>query len=187
MVRPLLKSKRNVVIVRDVPEGTTEEEMKEFLSKCPQADKIKEIKPDVNCTWFVKLDLDAPEDVVLWLRAQQIKGQKITAAIKSEHFLRSFFPLHLPAGMMMPPMGMVPPWDPSAMGGEYGGFPPGYPMPPEMGMADMPGGKGMPEMPAGMDQWMGGFPQEAGFWQPWGKRSQAPPLVFKNATELADQ
>jgi hypothetical protein len=186
-VRPLLKSKRNVVIIRDVPEGTTEEEMKEFLAKSPHPQKIKEIKPDVNCTWFIKLDLDSCEDVVMWIRSTEMKGQKLTAAIKSEHFLRSFFPLHLPAGMMMPPMGMMPPWDPSMMppGGDYGGYPGGaYPMPSEMGMADMPPGVGGKGMPDGMDQW-NSMPQKAGFWQPWGKRSQPPPLVFKNATEMA--
>jgi hypothetical protein len=184
-VRPLLKSKRNVVIIRDVPEGTTEEEMKEFLSKSPHPEKIKDIKPDVNCTWFVKLDLDNTEDVVLWIRSTEMKGQKLTAAIKSEHFLRSFFPLHLPAGMMMPPMGMMPPWDPSMM--PDGGYPGAYPMPAEMGMTEMPpgvgDGKGM--MLPGAEQWMNSFPQKAGFWQPWGKRSQAPPLIFKSATEMA--
>merc|ERR1719356_667703 len=97
MVRPILKSKRNVIIVRDVPEGTTEAEIRELFAAGPHADRIKEVKPEVNNTWFIKFGTNDVQDVALWLRSQKLKGQPVNAAIKSEHFLRSFYPMHPPA------------------------------------------------------------------------------------------
>merc|ERR1719345_267340 len=100
MVRPLLKSKRNVIILRDVTEGATEEEIRGIFKDGPHAEKIKTVKAEVNNAWFVKFDLDeGTQDVVLWLRSQKFKGQTVNASIKSEHFLRSFFPLNLPGGV----------------------------------------------------------------------------------------
>merc|ERR1719387_1687265 len=111
MVRPLLKSKRNVVILRDVPDGTTEEEVRGLFVGGPFADKVSSVKPDVNNTWFVKFNLDeGTQDAVLWLRLQQFKGRPVNAAIKSEHFLRSFYPLHL-AGAGPPPQMEYPPME----------------------------------------------------------------------------
>merc|ERR1719162_1079952 len=49
------------------------------------------------------------------------------------------------------------------------------------GMMQMPGGMGPPPPPP-LQEGM----QTAGFWQPWGQRYQAPPLVFTSPTTLAD-
>jgi len=171
MVRPLLKSKRNVVILREVPEGITESDIFELFVGAPHADKIVHVKPEVNNTWFVKFNLDSgTEEVVLWLRTQQLKGVPVNAAIKSEHFLRSFYPLHQAAG--------------GAMGGATMMYPPvmgdqGLPME-LVGMPGMP--MQMPPPPPPLQEGM----QTAGFWQPWGQRYQAPPLVFTSATTLAE-
>lgn len=188
MVRPLLKSKRNVIILRDMPENATEEEVKAIFNECPNADKLVSVKAEVNNTWFVKFNLEGTQDVVLWLRSQQFHGQPVNASIKSEHFLRSFFPLNLPAGP--PDQGNFGyPMD-GGMGGM--GFPMGFP-PQEM-MAEGIGpagydfnsmkgdGKGMPMqmgMPMGMqmpEMVMG--PQSPGSWQPWGKRLEPPPMIL---------
>lgn len=180
MVRPLLKSKRNIIIMRDVPEGTTESEMRELFSEAPHADRLKDMKPEVNNTWFVKFNLDeGTQDVVLWLRSQKLKGKPVNAAIKSEHFLRSFFPLQLPnQGMPQVP---YPP-----MNGNYDGI--GWADVPQqnqgMGGMGMPGdgfsgpGAGgliMPMMQAGPPLPSG--PQPPGFWQPWGARDQPAALM----------
>lgn len=184
MVRPLLKSKRNVIILRDMPDNTTEEDVKKLFVGAPHAEKLDNVKAEVNNTWFVKFKLDeGTQDVVLWLRSQQYQGKPVNASIKSEHFLRSFYP--------------IPGGDPSGGGGMGfpmdGGmsFPMGFgPMgPPEMlvegigpmghEFSDAMKGKGkgmmpmmMPEMPMG--------PQPPGSWQPWGKRHQPPPMVLPN-------
>lgn len=181
MVRPLLKSKRNVIILRDMPDGTSEDEVKGIFANCPHAAKLVSVKAEVNNTWFVKFNLDeGTQEVVLWLRSQKFKGQPINASIKSEHFLRSFFPLHTPAM----PDGMGFPMD-GGMGFPMG-FPPG---PADMMFMDgkgMDGGKGgwddggkgmmMPMMEMPMAS-MGGI-QLPGSWQPWGKRHQPPPMIL---------
>lgn len=137
MVRPLLKSKRNIVILRDVPEGTTEEEVRSIFVGAPHCpEKLKSIQPEVNNNWFVKFDLDeGTQEVVLWLRSQTFKGAPVNASIKSEHFLRSFFPVNIPQMGMpvpgmpgafdmggLPPMDMgPPPWKGSGPKGDKGG------------------------------------------------------------------
>lgn len=194
MVRPLLKSKRNVVILRDIPSDVTEHDIRELFVGAPHAEMIVSVKPEVNNTWFVKFKLDeGTQDVVLWLRSQKFRGQPVNAAIKSEHFLRSFFPLQL-AGPPMPPMGYQgmprPPM-------EFGGQPPPPPPIQDYGGMGWPGmnggdsgmafaGKGMagkPGMPPPPPQYFG--PQLPGFWQPWGARLQPPPLTFLDSTTPA--
>jgi len=195
MVRPLLKSKRNVVILRDIPSDVTEHDIRELFVGAPHAETIVSVKPEVNNTWFVKFKLDeGTQDVVLWLRSQKFRGQPVNAAIKSEHFLRSFFPLQM-AGPPMPPMGYQgmprPPMD-------FGGQPPPPPMQDYSGMGwpgmnggeaamsfagkGMGGKPGMPPPPP-PPQYFG--PQLPGFWQPWGARLQPPPLEFLDATTPA--
>ena len=78
----------------------------------------------MNNTWFVKFNVDdGAQDVVLWLRSQSFKvgasvfmvlpfvppappspckGKPLNAAIKSEHFLRSFFPVNANLGFVPP-------------------------------------------------------------------------------------
>lgn len=173
MVRPILKSKRNVIIIRDLPVGTTEAEIRDLFSGGPHSDRLKEVKPEVNNTWFVKFGLNECQDVVLWLRSQTLRGSPVNAAIKSEHFLRGFFPIQqLPREVPPPEMGYTMPMAPAPM--EYLDMTQGVPPP------NFEGGMNwgaMPQVPMG--------PQPPGFWQPWGKRYQPPPLIFTSETTLA--
>lgn len=118
MIRPMLKSKRNTIILRDMPEATTEAEIREIFAESEFGSWIKSVKADVNCTWFVKFSGDDTISIVMWLRSRKFRGEPINAAIKSEHFLRSFFPVAPPpqeldpamqGHMGGPPMPMGPP------------------------------------------------------------------------------
>jgi len=198
MIRPVLKSKRNVIILRDVPDGTTEEEIMELLKSGPHAEHIVSAQPEVNNTWFVKYDVDdGTQDVVLWLRSQSFKGKPVNAAIKSEHFLRSFVPANSQNLGFVPPQG--PPNEYPEMGGGFLGA--SGPSMPQGGKGFFPGG-GNDFVPGGAFHGVGGMPggmmappmqppmrfglQCPGYWKPWGTRAQAPPLVFSSSTGLAE-
>jgi len=93
-LKPIIKSKRNTVILHDLPDQIPLEELQELFEKCPSAEKLKSIKPDVNSTAFVTFEDDsAAQDAALWLRSQQLRGAKVKCSMKSEQFLRSFFPM----------------------------------------------------------------------------------------------
>eukprot|EP00927_Polykrikos_kofoidii_P054150 TRINITY_DN48623_c0_g1_i1.p1 TRINITY_DN48623_c0_g1~~TRINITY_DN48623_c0_g1_i1.p1 ORF type:complete len:399 (+),score=81.41 TRINITY_DN48623_c0_g1_i1:171-1367(+) len=158
MVKPMLKAKRNVVILRDVPEGTTEEEMREILFGAPHEEQLVHVRPDVNNTWFLKFNIDEGiEDIVLWLRSKHIKERPVNASVKSEHFLRSFFPAPAPitfrvsGDVHLPGLnGFIPP----NFGSGKGAFP--------------GGGIDGQRVEAGLHPEL----QKPGFWKPWGGRSQ---------------
>lgn len=188
MVRPVLKSKRNVVILREIPEGTTQEDIMQLLQQGPHAEHIVSAKPEVNNTWFVKFNLDdGTQDVVLWLRSQRLKDQPVNAAIKSEHFLRSFYPstgpgpgpqMHYnpaPADFNFPPSGLQMQFSMPQMVNATG-----YnPMANEFRPAQSSHFMRMNEAPVSL--------QGPGFWKPWGVRAQQPALVFSSATHLVPQ
>jgi len=91
MVRPLLKPRRNTLILHDLPEGISEGELRELFAASPES--LSAVKPDVNHTAFVTFKTDeAAQSAALWLRSQTLRGASIKCAVKSEHFLRSFFP-----------------------------------------------------------------------------------------------
>lgn len=100
MVRPLLKPRRNTLILHDLPEGITEEELSELFASSPESESFCSIKPDVNNTAFASFKNDeSAQNAALWLRSQKLKGSEIKCAVKSEHFVRSFFPAS-PSPMM---------------------------------------------------------------------------------------
>jgi len=149
---------------------------------------VVNVKLEVNNTWFVKFNVDdGAQDVVLWLRSQTFKGKAINAALKSEHFLRSFFPVNQSLGFVppgLPPIdGDAPPHgfsSPSFAAGGKGGANFGDFMAPPPGMHPM----GMQEMPM-MEPPMFGL-QSPGFWKSWGSRHRQPPLKFSaDAPSLA--
>lgn len=158
MVKPMLKAKRNIVILRDVPEGATEENIREILSGAPREEQLVHVRPDVNNTWFLKFNIDEGiEDVVLWVRSKHIKGRPVNASVKSEHFLRSFFPAPAPITFMVSGDVRLPGLD------SY--IPPSFP-----GNGAFLGGS-----IDGQRADTGLHPelQKPGFWKPWGVRSQA--------------
>lgn len=92
MIRPVLKPKRNTLILHDLPDGTTEEDLRELFNALPGDESVCSLKPDVNKTAFVTFSTDeAAQNAALWLRSQKLHGAELKCAIKSEHFLRSFF------------------------------------------------------------------------------------------------
>lgn len=105
LVKPVLKSKRNTVILRELPDGVAEEELKNLFANCPS--ELQSVKPDVNHTAFVSFKTDTEaQDAALWLRSQKLRDAPVKCSIKSEQFLRSFMPM---PGMASPQYG-VPPW-----------------------------------------------------------------------------
>jgi len=130
MVRPLLKPRRNTLILHDLPENLPEDELKELFKASPEGESFCSLKPDVNNTAFASFKTDeAAQSAALWLRSQKLQGAEIRCSIKSEHFVRSFFPaspgpsMQASSPYMMPPhqaWGYGQPWMPV-----HGGWPAG--------------------------------------------------------------
>eukprot|EP00442_Polarella_glacialis_P045925 CAMPEP_0115080448 /NCGR_PEP_ID=MMETSP0227-20121206/18682_1 /TAXON_ID=89957 /ORGANISM="Polarella glacialis, Strain CCMP 1383" /LENGTH=623 /DNA_ID=CAMNT_0002468089 /DNA_START=177 /DNA_END=2048 /DNA_ORIENTATION=+ len=94
LIRPLIKSRRNTLILRELPEGITEEELKEVFATFAEVRELLSVKPDVNSTAFVTFDTDeAAQNAALWLRSQKLRGEAVRCSMKSEQFMRSFFPM----------------------------------------------------------------------------------------------
>lgn len=193
MIRPVLKSKRNVVILREVPEGTTQEDIMQLLQQGPHAEHVVSAKPEVNNTWFVKFNLDdGTQDVVLWLRSQKLKDQPVNAAIKSEHFLRSFYPSTGPGPQMNYPPGPADfNFSPSGLPMQFS-MPQmvnatGYnPMANEFRPAQSSHSMRMNEAPDRPQPVIVSF-QGPGYWKSWGIRAQQPALIFSSVTQLVPQ
>lgn len=93
MVRPLLKARRNTIILHDLPEDFPEEELKTLFNSSPESENFTSLKPDVNNTAFASFKTEeAAQNVAVWLRSQKLQGAEIKCAMKSEHFVRSFYP-----------------------------------------------------------------------------------------------
>lgn len=101
MVKPLMKPRRNTLILHDLPEGVGEEELRRLLESSPSGSSLSSVKPEVNRTAYVVFATDvAAQDAVLWLRSQKLAGKEIKCSMKSQHFVRSFFPATAPAQPM---------------------------------------------------------------------------------------
>eukprot|EP00429_Kryptoperidinium_foliaceum_P088807 CAMPEP_0176192348 /NCGR_PEP_ID=MMETSP0121_2-20121125/4927_1 /TAXON_ID=160619 /ORGANISM="Kryptoperidinium foliaceum, Strain CCMP 1326" /LENGTH=463 /DNA_ID=CAMNT_0017531037 /DNA_START=69 /DNA_END=1457 /DNA_ORIENTATION=- len=97
LVRPATNHNRNTIILHDLPEGVTEEDLKELLKTSPEFDKLCSVKPDVNHTAYITMQTDdAAQSVALWLRSKKLKDEPIKTAIKSEHVVRGFYPIAPP-------------------------------------------------------------------------------------------
>merc|ERR1719440_2651991 len=104
MVRPLLKPRRNTLILHDLPEEFPEEDLKALFESSPEGENFCSLKPDVNNTAFASFKTDeAAQNVALWLRSQKLQGAEVKCAIKSEHFVRSFFPASPGPSMQVTP------------------------------------------------------------------------------------
>eukprot|EP00397_Hematodinium_sp_SG-2012_P018495 GEMP01018951.1.p1 GENE.GEMP01018951.1~~GEMP01018951.1.p1 ORF type:complete len:343 (+),score=72.60 GEMP01018951.1:166-1194(+) len=108
-VKPNLKPKRTVVIIREVPEKVEATEIREFISSCSTrpdiGSRLKDLHVDENAhVWFVNFEEeDDARECALWLQQQDSPwGEgKIRCAMKSDHLVRSFFPAPVAAPMPM--------------------------------------------------------------------------------------
>eukprot|EP00127_Corallochytrium_limacisporum_P002231 Clim_evm19s109 gene=Clim_evmTU19s109 len=81
--------KRNTLIIRDIPEGTTGEDIMEVfkVNECPTP---IENHSEVGNTWFIKFETEAETTKAFQhITKQKLKGQPIKARIKSENILRT--------------------------------------------------------------------------------------------------
>jgi len=111
-VKPALKAKRTVVIIREVPETVQASDLRELLSKFEAKPDIlthlKDLHRDDNAQmWFANFEEENDAmDVAIWLQRQKAPWGEgmVRCAMKSDHVVRSFFP----ANMIPPPMSMNP-------------------------------------------------------------------------------
>mmetsp|Transcript_34442 Transcript_34442/g.39248 ORF Transcript_34442/g.39248 Transcript_34442/m.39248 type:complete len:500 (+) Transcript_34442:345-1844(+) len=82
---PNVDSLQNTVILRDVPCGVTEDDIRKLFNfeQCPS---IQSIREDVASCWFVTMNPTSRDDmlnVMLALRSKKLKGEDIKARLKS--------------------------------------------------------------------------------------------------------
>lgn len=137
MVKPLLKARRNTLILHGLPDEFPEEELQQLFNGSPEGDSFVSLKPDVNNTAFVSFKTDeAAQNAALWLRSQKFQGNDIKCSMKSEQFVRSFFPAANQANSPFAMPGSAPQyqawgypgqnwtpgnmgWNPNGQGGEF--------------------------------------------------------------------
>jgi len=111
-VIPKIPQNRTTLILRDLPEDATLEEVKTLLEN-PACQNIKKIHPDVNKTWFVTFETE--EDCVkgaTWIQLNaKLRGEKVRCRIKSEHTQKSYFGANTPktGNPYAPPPAYFPP------------------------------------------------------------------------------
>lgn len=97
MIRPNVSVERKTIILRDVPEGTTEEEIRALFAGLGA---IESVKPSIASNWFSFLSpltcrfvvMDSEPTAVSALKSLQskeFKGSKLHARIKNESVLLS--------------------------------------------------------------------------------------------------
>merc|ERR1719277_2885291 len=93
----MMKQRRNTIILHDLPDDVQEAELRELFMASPEPSSLSSVKPDVNHTAFITFGTDeAAQTVALWLRSQKFRGNSVKCAIKSDHYMRSFFPAQPP-------------------------------------------------------------------------------------------
>ncbi|KAK8808669.1 hypothetical protein WA588_004315, partial [Blastocystis sp. NMH] len=87
MIRPNVSVERKTIILRDVPEGTTEEEIRTLFAGLGA---IESVKPSIASNWFVVMDSEPTAVSALKsLQSKEFKGSKLHARIKNESVLLS--------------------------------------------------------------------------------------------------
>jgi hypothetical protein len=133
-LRPLIKSERNTLILRDISSDTKPARVREIFA-VPDGKPVKSIRSDVGDTWFVTMESEADAvATMLAIRNQVItfQGGAIKARLKSEV---STFLGHgsSPRGKGRPHGGQQQPHHVAQnVSGMHGGFPMGA-MPPPLG------------------------------------------------------
>mmetsp|Transcript_11852 Transcript_11852/g.27612 ORF Transcript_11852/g.27612 Transcript_11852/m.27612 type:complete len:632 (+) Transcript_11852:125-2020(+) len=187
MVKPLLKAKRNTIILHDLPEDVSEEELNTMFTESPESKAFRSVKPDVNHTAFATFETDeAAQNAALWLRSQKLHGQMVKCSIKSEHFLRSFFPVSAITGSPSPANAPASTawassaWRPPSAAGPQGQPHGAWAM--QMPASDAYGcGKGMAYMDPGAQAGMGQMQQWSNGWAQGGypQQFQMPPQQYQ--------
>jgi len=89
---PKIPHNRTTLILRDLPEDATLKEIRQLLNN-PNCGTVKEIKKEVNKTWFVTFATE--EECVksaTWIQLNaRLRGEKVRCRIKSEHQTKSYF------------------------------------------------------------------------------------------------
>ncbi|KAL1925136.1 uncharacterized protein VTP21DRAFT_19 [Calcarisporiella thermophila] len=90
-VRPNFSNQRNTIILRDIPEDATEEEIRSIF-ETENAKPIKSIKPDISNIWYVTFETE-DDTLQMWfaIRDKSFRGNPIASRIKSENILKSFY------------------------------------------------------------------------------------------------
>lgn len=97
MIRPTVSVERKTIILRDIPEGTTEEEIRALFAGLGT---IESVKPSIANNWFVPFPFLTSRFVVMdseptavsalkSLQTKEFKDSKIHARIKNESVLLS--------------------------------------------------------------------------------------------------
>ena len=93
MCRPAgVKTERNTLILRDVPQGTQEPALRAFLVSGKQGPLGAIDRDPQTDVWFVTFEgNDQAVNCALWLRMNPFNGATVKARLKSENLMRSFF------------------------------------------------------------------------------------------------
>lgn len=105
-VLPKIPHHRTTLILRDLPENATLEEVKQLLSS-KECGLIKEVRADVNRTWFISFaNEEECMKSAIWIQTKaKFRGQSVRCRIKSEHNQKSFFNSHNSNQRFVPPGG----------------------------------------------------------------------------------
>eukprot|EP00927_Polykrikos_kofoidii_P068015 TRINITY_DN63424_c0_g1_i1.p1 TRINITY_DN63424_c0_g1~~TRINITY_DN63424_c0_g1_i1.p1 ORF type:complete len:656 (+),score=127.27 TRINITY_DN63424_c0_g1_i1:182-2149(+) len=136
MVKPIFKVRRNTLILHDLPEDIAEEDLRALFASFSDVEALTTVRPDVNNTAYITFKTDdIAQSAALWLRSQNLRGESIKCAVKSEHFARTFMAatasqMMAQHVMPMPAMMWASPWMAEqggyhqwqASGGNFGGF-----------------------------------------------------------------
>uniref|UniRef100_A0A7S1ZCL6 HTH La-type RNA-binding domain-containing protein n=1 Tax=Ditylum brightwellii TaxID=49249 RepID=A0A7S1ZCL6_9STRA len=123
---------RSTIILRDMPEGTVEDDVRSIFSSLEKAPELHSIHVDVGNCWFVALE-PTPKDelvnILMALRNKKCKGEPIKPRLKTESSVKSYYTstapgtAPVPAPVSQSPVVTRPPYNKSNTGGQRG--PPG--------------------------------------------------------------
>eukprot|EP00928_Gymnodinium_smaydae_P062149 TRINITY_DN46078_c0_g1_i1.p1 TRINITY_DN46078_c0_g1~~TRINITY_DN46078_c0_g1_i1.p1 ORF type:complete len:895 (+),score=161.10 TRINITY_DN46078_c0_g1_i1:64-2748(+) len=93
IVWPVVKSRRDTLILRDLPTGITEAELRDLFGNSEEiAGSITSMKLELNRTAYVSFETDdAAQAAGLWLRSQRLRGEEVRCAMRADHSSRSFY------------------------------------------------------------------------------------------------
>ncbi|KNB46086.1 hypothetical protein JH06_2640 [Blastocystis sp. subtype 4] len=105
MIRPNIKVERKTIILRDIPENTTEEELRSLFT---DLGTIESINPSIANNWFVVMDSEkSAQEALKGIQNKPFKETVIHARIKNESVLLAINrQINAIASASIPTMGM---------------------------------------------------------------------------------